>query len=174
MNDRPTCKHLVPVFRQGKLGLGCGFNPGDPVPVTAAHCAGCPDNQPKGVQYPVTVRSVELDPPSIGRKDDVGKLVRVVPVDDGTERLGIFLGTHPLFMSGSYDRERGAMAVRTTNNPLIFVPETGRLVYGAESWWEFVEGDAVPVPIQFARNKSGAWTTRTAPDGEAKGGADAK
>lgn len=174
MNDRPACKHLIPMFHQGALCLGCGLGPGDPVPVTAGQCAGCPDNQPKGVRYPVTVRSVELDPPTIGQKDDVGKLVRVVPVDDGTERLGIFLGTHPLFMSGSYDQERGAMTVRTTNNPLIFVPETGRLVYGAESWWEFMEGGAIPEPVRFARNPDGTWTTRAAQDEETKGGARAK
>lgn len=174
MDDRPKCKHLVPTFHQGRLVLGCGLGPGNPVPVTDGQCAGCPDNRPRGIQYPVTVRAVRLHPPAVDREDDVGKLVRVSPADDDGTYLGIFLGTHPLFISGAYDEKVETIDVMTTNTPLIFVPETGRLVYGAESWWEFVKGDDAPKPVRFAKGHDGTWSTRVARDRKTKGGASAK
>lgn len=72
------------------------------------------------------------------------KLCKVRPCKENSESrtyLGIYLGRLPIYLHASFDEDTGELACSTINNPAIFVPELQEIIYGMESWWQFV-GDA--------------------------------
>jgi hypothetical protein len=66
------------------------------------------------------------------------KLVRVNPCSDNPENktyLGFYLGRAPIDTSLFFDKKENRLSVVHHNNPVIFIPELGKCVYGINSWW---------------------------------------
>lgn len=100
------------------------------------------------IKFPITVKKIEyrMDVPirmeSDGRKAGTLVAVRSVKEAHGDKtRLGILVGFVPLSVSVALKHPEGnqtegsIMIASRSTNPVIFIPELGESVLGAESWW---------------------------------------
>lgn len=72
-----------------------------------------------------------------------GDIVKIRPINDDKTYLGVLIGDVARSVTASFDAESGIMALGfSLYNPGIFVPDLGRLVYGAESWWGRIKNEA--------------------------------
>lgn len=133
-----TCRYSRPqldgtaVCLRGDTPVTCG-------PHT---CDNCPGYKSRYIQYPITVSDIDIDDLTIHRADVIGRPVAVRPCDpslDGKTYLGIYLGEHPWILSASHNEQTERLAIRSISNPMMYIPELKQLVYGAESWWMFIE-----------------------------------
>ena len=73
-----------------------------------------------------------------------GMPVAVRPCDEeyeGKTFLGFYLGDLPLQNTISFNEEKGILKVGTHNNPAMFVPEHGRIIWGCGSWWHEIKSE---------------------------------
>jgi hypothetical protein len=72
-----------------------------------------------------------------------GKFVRVRPCGPefaGKTYLGVYLGDMALSVGINFHTETRTAHIRWgSHNPAIFVPDLGRIVLGAESWWGLIK-----------------------------------
>lgn len=137
--SRPyTCRHSRPQLNGTIVCLR-----GDaPVACDKITCDNCPGYKSRYIQYPITVSGIDIDDLTIHRADAIGRPVAVRPCDpslDGKTYLGIYLGEHPWILSAAHNEQTERLAIRSISNPMMYIPELKRLVYGAESWWMFIE-----------------------------------
>lgn len=67
----------------------------------------------------------------------VGSFVAVRPIDDEKTYLGVFIGS---FITGdcynAYNKNTKQFKLMSGNpNPVIFIPDLNKVVWGYESWW---------------------------------------
>jgi hypothetical protein len=94
------------------------------------------------IKYPITVNKITYDHEETVRDSfmcKTGSLVRVRPCDkeyEGKTFLGIFLGEVALSQIVSYREATQELVVsKMLHNPMIFIPDLNRIVYGCGSWW---------------------------------------
>ncbi len=65
--------------------------------------------------------------------------VAIRPCEDqfkGKTYLGVLIGDFPLSISASFNRETKVLDLQPArHNPMIYIPDLGTVVFGAESWW---------------------------------------
>ena len=108
-----------------------------------AHCEQCEAFKSRYIEYPITVNEIEIRPIDFrGLGCEQGSLVSVRPCGDeygGKTYLGFYLGDLPLQNIVSFNEETGVLKVGTHNNPALFVPELGKIIWGCESFWREIE-----------------------------------
>lgn len=67
--------------------------------------------------------------------------VAVRPVDDEKTYLGLLIGEYPIGFSGIYAIKDQKLTVMGRTNPMIFIPELERVVFGYESWWGRIKSE---------------------------------
>lgn len=103
------------------------------------------------VAMPIEVRGIaprQAGAPGVQHRGaDVGKTVSVrLAGDDQKTYAGVYLGDLPLNLGFRYHRDTKILEPYTVSNPAMWVPELGRVVWGAESWWALERDKAVPLP----------------------------
>ena len=124
----------------------CGF-PGESLrerhkyrhPIDHTECKSCPNYNGRYIEYPITVNGIntsDISPDSITFEP-----VRVRPCSDKKTYFGIYLGDFPRRIQTRYDTSDAMLSICAINNPCIYVPELGKVVFGDESWWSTIDPD---------------------------------
>jgi len=91
----------------------------------------------------IEARSVENKFGDILETDkNCGRLVKVRLAQKGEVKthLGVYLGKIPTTSFTDYDPTTQIVTVKPSmKNPMMYVPDLGRIVFGFESWWGFIE-----------------------------------
>lgn len=112
--------------------------------IVETDCENCANYRCRYIEYPLTIQSLNLKKIENGEKSQVGKLCKIRPCKENSEKgtyLGIFLGRLPIYLHASFDENTGELACSTIDNPAIYVPELQEIIYGMESWWQFIGGE---------------------------------
>ena len=108
-----------------------------------AECETCPHYKSKYVEYPITVNKIDVRPIKFDSWHcPTGTLVAVRPCGEeygGKTYLGFFLGDLPTMVWPTFNSETGIISVDTIGNPAMFVPELGKIIWGAGSWWHEIK-----------------------------------
>jgi hypothetical protein len=83
---------------------------------------------------PLTVKSVKIQTRSF-KKEQPCKYVAIRPVGDEKTYIGILIGEVTLSVGGLYYIEEKEIYISHTLNPVIFIPDLMKVVFGIESWW---------------------------------------
>ena len=76
--------------------------------------------------------------------DKPGMMVAIRPCDEeckGKTYLGMYLCDAPTGVIGCQVGNKIVLEMTDYNNPAIYVPELGRIVWGYGSWWEEIESE---------------------------------
>lgn len=96
------------------------------------------------MKFPITVNAIKFEAadtysPKLLFGGQCGDWVAVRPCDEalgGKTFLGVLIGGIALRRGCQHDPESGALSVvNMMQNPAIFVPDLGRVIFGYESWW---------------------------------------
>lgn len=100
----------------------------------------CDDFESRWLEYPIAVAETTVSQPTYntGLGHKVGQLVKIRPYGkeygDKTY-LGLYLGDLPISIHQGFNSETHILNIFTHNNPAIFIPQIGKIVFGCESWW---------------------------------------
>lgn len=115
-------------------------------PTDEQKCEACSMFKSRYIEYPLTINGIESD--KIEYKDTwhskVGELVAVRPCGDEYEKktyVGFYLGDLPLAITHSFYENTGVLRASTHNNPAMFVPELGKIIWGCGSWWHTINSE---------------------------------
>lgn len=101
----------------------------------------CSSFSSRYIEYPIQVEGIRVEEVFSLNERAPGQLARVRPCGDNPEGrtyLGFFLGELPTQPYASYQIKERVLKVGMAANPAIYVPELGRIVWGAESFWSRV------------------------------------
>ena len=84
---------------------------------------------------PKEVKKVEFRVPGFEPNITGSNFVAVRPVDDQKTYLGIYLGNAPAIYIGNYNIPHKGILFGARTNPMIFIPDLMKVVFGYESWW---------------------------------------
>ncbi len=110
--------------------------------VTVEDCENCKSFDSKFIEYPLTIQGIDNAKIETKGLHKCGALCEISPCGKEYEQktfLGIYLGELPIAIYSSYDRNTGILSNHTMNNPAIFVPELGKIIYGCESYWREIK-----------------------------------
>lgn len=111
--------------------------------VTDSDCENCDKFKSKYIEYPLTINGINNKPiDNEGLFHKVGCLCEIQPCGDeyeGKSYIGIYIGELPIAIHTTFDSKTGILENGTMNNPAIFVPELGKIIYGCQSWWREIE-----------------------------------
>lgn len=129
------CTNAIPdiVFGNGTLKISCRI---DGKEITGSDCEACMNYRSKYIEYPIEVASIELAEGFDLYKKSIGRIVRIKQCfeeTEGKEYLGIFMGEIFSFNAVSYKRQEQHLVINPVLNPVIYIPEIKRIVYGYES-----------------------------------------
>ena len=110
----------------------------------------CPDWMAEEIKEPMQAMRYPIEVGAIAQRSGdgyqsdrmTGKFVAVRPCGEGKEKthLGVCIGRIAMFPVVTYDRAATVLHVGFGGyNPAIWVPDLGRLVLGAESWWSVLK-----------------------------------
>ena len=143
MDKISKCRYAMPDFSSMKMRCAVdGFEDDKMRIVTKEDCEYCEKYVSLYIEYPLTVTGIENCPINKYSLRPVGKLCEIKPCGKEYENktyLGIYLGELPISINTSYNRETGVLTNSTMNNPAIFVPNIGKIIYGCESWWRIID-----------------------------------
>lgn len=100
-------------------------------------CADCQRYKCRFIEYPLTINGLDIKAPEAWGIEPA--LCRVRPAKEKKTYLGIFIGEIPRYTTASFNEESGTLKISTACNPMIYVPELERAVFGDESWWNCIE-----------------------------------
>lgn len=112
---------------------------------TEAACETCEAFKSRYIEYPLTINGIEskkLDYKGFFHQQ--GTLVKVRPCGEEYGKktyLGFYLGDLPLAITHSFNEKSGILNASTLDNPAIFVPELGKIIWGYASWWREIENE---------------------------------
>ena len=112
--------------------------------VDGSECNDCECFKNKYIVYPIEVTGLDLDEidySGLCYKNRIGQPVKIRPCNENNTYLGVFVGELPLHSTASFNEETGRLKIGTISNPAILVPTLGKIVFGCESWWSFVENE---------------------------------
>ena len=105
-------------------------------PLDISKCETCPMFKSRYIQFPITVKEIEVKEPEVWNAQLAPCSVRLAGDDDKKTYFGIYLGELPWMTGIGFNEKEGKLKIHTTTNPGIFIPELGKVVYGAECWWK--------------------------------------
>ena len=113
------------------------------VTCTEEKCEKCKKFNSKYIEFPIKVNKIQNNPiEKASFTADEGSIVEIRPCGDeydGKSYMGFFLGELPISIFNTYDSKSKVLTNSTINNPAIFVPALGKIIYGCESWWKLIE-----------------------------------
>lgn len=137
------CRYSHLHFKGDYSCVQAGWDDDKVVPTDEGKCDNCPHFRSRYIEYPITVNDIEISPIDFrGLGHMQGSLVAVRPCGDEYGKktyLGFYLGDLPLQNTISFNEEKGILKVGTHNNPAMFVPELGRIIWGCGSWWHEIK-----------------------------------
>lgn len=102
-------------------------------------CEKCDLYKSRYMEFPLIINDIESKKLDYkGFLHQQGGLVKVRPCGEEYGKktyLGFYLGDLPLAITHSFNEESGILKAFTLDNPAIFVPELGKIIWGCESWW---------------------------------------
>lgn len=102
----------------------------------------CDDFKNRNIEYPIEVSEIIInDKMSLLYKDKIGKFCRIRYCEDNKTYLGLFLGELPCGITITHNSDSKVLTTSYRNNPAIFVFELNKIVFGYESWWDFIENE---------------------------------
>ncbi len=107
-------------------------------------CESCPHYKCRFIEYPISINEIKVEHPEPW--DTQMTPVAVRPCGDETEKtyFGLYLGEMPWKTHVGFSDETGVLSISTTTNPMIYVPEIGKMVFGAECWWTRIKDKELP------------------------------
>ena len=102
-------------------------------------CENCPRYKCRYIEYPLTINGLDIKSPEPWGIDP--SLCRVRPAGDEKTYLGIYIGEIPRYTTASYNEESGTLKISTACNPMIYIPELDKSVFGDESWWSRIDSE---------------------------------
>ncbi|WPS85311.1 hypothetical protein SMD22_01405 (plasmid) [Brevibacillus halotolerans] len=109
----------------------------------------CDSFESKYIEYPLEINGINK-PEGIGIQEKIkglrktGSLVMIRPCakeyGDRTY-LGFYLGYADVRLLISHCSETKNLNIMRDYNPAIFVPDLGKIIYGMESYWGFIENE---------------------------------
>jgi len=104
-----------------------------------AACEQCFLYKSRYIEFPLTINGIESEKLDYkGLFHQQGTLVKVRPCGEEYGKktyLGFYLGDLPLAITHSFNEKSGILKASTFDNPAIFVPELGKIIWGCSSWW---------------------------------------
>lgn len=100
-------------------------------------CEDCQRYRSRYIGYPLTISNLEIKAPEPWGIDPA--LCRARPAKDAKTYLGIYIGEIPRYTTASFNEESGTLKISSACNPMIYIPELDRTVFGDESWWSHIE-----------------------------------
>ena len=105
--------------------------------INPEQCENCQRYECRYIEYPLTINGLDIkEPKPWGIRPG---LCRVRPAAEKKTYLGIYIGEIPRYTSASLDKETGILEISSACNPMIYIPELNRAVFGDESWWSRIE-----------------------------------
>lgn len=105
---------------------------------TEEKCEACKNFKSRYIEYPINVTEIEDKFQEWISRSRTLALVKIRPCAkeyEGKTYVGILLGDLPISLCVRYDEESGKLSISPHQNPAIFVPELGKIIFGCESWW---------------------------------------
>lgn len=102
----------------------------------------CSSFNSRYITYPIEVEDIELnnEEKPLKQNENTGRICRIRCCGkDDTTYLGFYLGECPISNTVNYYKDTKILKVGYLSNPAIFVPKLNRVVYGCESWWNFIK-----------------------------------
>lgn len=100
-------------------------------------CEDCKRYKCRYIEFPLTINELDIKAPEPWGIDPA--LCRVRLAKDKKTYLGIYIGEIPRYTKASFNEESGTLKIFSACNPMIYIPELGRAVFGDESWWNCIE-----------------------------------
>lgn len=108
-------------------------------------CEQCSLYKSRYMEFPLTINGIESKKLYYkGFLHQQGGLVKVRPCGEEYGKktyLGFYLGDLPLAITHIFNEESGILKAFTHDNPAIFVPELGKIIWGCESWWDEIKNE---------------------------------
>ncbi len=101
------------------------------------NCETCQRWRSRYIEFPLTINGLDIKNPEPWGIHP--QLCRVRPAKEKKTYLGIYVGEIPRYTGASFDEESGTLKIFTSCNPMIYIPEQERAVFGDESWWGRIE-----------------------------------
>lgn len=114
-------------------------------PTDEEKCEACSLFKSRYIEFPIQVNETVHEKPEYNKDTwhgKMGSLVKIRPCGEEYENktyIGFYLGDLPLCTLGRYDEKKGVYKVELMNNPAIFVPKLGKIIFGCESWWGVIK-----------------------------------
>ena len=93
-------------------------------------------------ENPISIKELKTDSLNIeNRYGETGTLVACRPCDEQYKDktyLGFYLGELPAMQWPSVNKDEQKIQMMTIRNPAMFVPEIGKVIWGAGSWWKII------------------------------------
>lgn len=95
------------------------------------------------IEYPLKVlNGICVEKIEYNKEKDVSKLVRITYCKDKKTYLGLYLGELATAISVSHNELDSNLNVRPAMcNPAILVPILGKIIFGYESFWQFIKSE---------------------------------
>jgi len=112
----------------------------------------CSNYKSRYIEYPIEVSKINKpDNKNTGfRSNEIGRLVKISPCSEEYKKktyLGFYLGDLPIGLYISHNSDSKELNLKYDTNPAIFIPELRKIIYGMESYWEFIENEEDFKPI---------------------------
>lgn len=110
--------------------------------IKASECETCLLYENAYILFPISVSSIKYNDIRPYGMDKIGTPCRIRLAEkdsDKTTYLGFYLGELPYIPTSFFDKKVKQLTFSVINNPAIYVPDLGRIVFGAESWWSFID-----------------------------------
>lgn len=101
-------------------------------------CEACELFKSRYIEFPINVTEIEdkfQEWLNYSRKLCLVKVRPCAKEYNNKTYVGILLGDLPISLHISYDEKSGKLSVSPHQNPAIFVPDIGKIIFGCESWW---------------------------------------
>lgn len=100
-------------------------------------CENCQRYKCRYIEYPLTINGLDIKEPKPWNVHP--GLCRVRIAGEKKTYLGIYIGEMPRYTLPSFNEESGMLKISTSCNPMIYIPQLERAVFGDESWWSRIE-----------------------------------
>lgn len=109
-------------------------------------CENCSNFKSRYIEYPITINGIDVE--ELKYEDSwhckVGSLVAVRPCGEEYQKktyLGFYIGELPIQVMVNYKEKNGILRIDTLDNPAMFVPELGKIIFGCGSWWHEIKSE---------------------------------
>lgn len=136
---RTTCEQISTALHDTRVDA-----PGDQrtLDALAAMYFVCNEYESMFINYPITVESITTDSAHTLKMDNTGRFACIELNAEGyddQQHLAIYLGDLPLSIVSAFDQRHGTLVNRFMVNPAFYVINAGRVFYGMNCRWKFID-----------------------------------